>query len=938
MPALLMAGVLLILGLSSAGAAPAPDYNAVKPILREFCAGCHNDGDLEGEFSVETFRTLMRGGEDGPVVVPGQAAESLILKVLTGRSKPSMPPKGEPKPTAEQISLLEAWISGGARGPVPDQDHSLLSTLEVPEISSRTKALPAITAAAYSHDGKLLALARYADLELRPAVTEQKSRILSGHPGKINAVHFSKDDVWLVAASGIAGLRGEAALWKSATGERVRTFSGKHRDLLYDAEFSPDGSLLATAGYDRRILLWKVDTGEQVRVMEGHNGAIFDLAFNRDGTILASASADETVKLWRVADGERLDTLNQPQAAQFAVAFTPDDQFVAAAGADNRLRLWRLISRAQAAINPLLHARFAHEDDIVAMALSPDGRWLISSSADRTVKLWTMPDLEPAGVMGAQPDVGTALAVQPDSQSFLLGRMDGSSAAWPIQAEANADVKTSALPSQSNPKDEPQTATPAAASETVELSEAEPNGGTAQAQEVKVPSVISGTIGEAGDTDVFRFSSRAGEEWALEVNAARSKSKLDSRIEVLDAEGRPVERMVLQALRDSWFTFRGKDSTTPDDFRLQNWREMELNQYLFANGEVVKLWLYPRGPDSGFKVYPGFGQRHTYFGTTALSHPLGEPCYIVRPLSAGSKPNPNGLPVFHLYHDNDDDPSRRWGADSQLLFTAPADGQYLVRLRDVRGFGGKDFSYKLTVRPRQPDFQVSLEGQNPAISPGSGREFVLKAERLDGFEGAIRVDVEGLPAGFTASTPVVIEAGQNMAIGVVFAATNAAAPPTELAKATRLSASASIGGRQVTHPAGTLGEIKLGERAKVRVEILLDGAARPATAEPGQPLELTIAPGETITARVKASRVEFPGRIEFGTDDSGRNLPHGVYIDNIGLNGLLIVEEETERQFFITAAPWVAETTRSFHLLARADGSQASPWVTLRVRPHRGSP
>ena len=35
------------------------------------------------------------------------------------------------------------------------------------------------------------------------------------------------------------------------------------------------------------------------------------------------------------------------------------------------------------------------------------------------------------------------------------------------------------------------------------------------------------------------------------------------------------------------------------DFRLFNWEEMHLNEYLYANGEVVKLWLYPRGPDSG---------------------------------------------------------------------------------------------------------------------------------------------------------------------------------------------------------------------------------------------------------------------------------------------------------------------------------------------------
>ncbi len=73
---------------------------------------------------------------------------------------------------------------------------------------------------------------------------------------------------------------------------------------------------------------------------------------------------------------------------------------------------------------------------------------------------------------------------------------------------------------------------------------------------------------------------------------------------------------------------------------------MELNEYLYSGGEVVKLWLYPRGPDSGFKVYPGAGNRWTYFDTTPISHAMGEPAWIVRELAADESPAPNGLPVF----------------------------------------------------------------------------------------------------------------------------------------------------------------------------------------------------------------------------------------------------------------------------------------------------
>jgi hypothetical protein len=59
-------------------------------------------------------------------------------------------------------------------------------------------------------------------------------------------------------------------------------------------------------------------------------------------------------------------------------------------------------------------------------------------------------------------------------------------------------------------------------------------------------------------------------------------------------------------------------------------------------------------------------------------------------------------------------------------------------------------------------------------------------------------------------------------------------------------------------------------------------------------------------------------------------------VDNIGLNGLLIVEDQTEREFFITAARKARPGTRLFHLRANGDGGQCSQPVLLRIL--EGSP
>ena len=173
-------------------------------------------------------------------------------------------------------------------------------------------------------------------------------------------MHFTPDGTRLVTASGVAGLGGVAAIWNVADGALVRQFEG-HRDILYDAELSPDGKRLATCGYDKKIELWDADSGKPLRTLEGHTGAVYDVAFSPDSRFLVSASADDTCKVWRVEDGQRMDTLPQPLKAEYTCTFSPDGRTIVAAGADNNIRVWQFVSRDKPEINPMVIARFAHE-------------------------------------------------------------------------------------------------------------------------------------------------------------------------------------------------------------------------------------------------------------------------------------------------------------------------------------------------------------------------------------------------------------------------------------------------------------------------------------------------------------------------------------------------------------------------------------------------
>jgi WD40 repeat protein len=911
-----------------------PSYEQdVAPILRTYCAGCHNDRDAEAEFSVERFATLKQGGAaEGEAIAPGDPAGSVMIQRIESSDGDHMPPSDEPQVPAADLATLKAWIAAGAAPPATDT--SILETLVVPTLPASTGPRP-VTAAAVTADGSRLAVATGGEVNVfrveagRPGGSPVVS--IADGPAVVKSLHFNHDGTRLVIAGGITGLRGTAEIRDAASGKSIMSVGG-HRDLLYDAELSPDEATLATAGYDRSVKLWSVADGSLQRSIDVHNAAVFDLAWHPTGKVLASASADETVKLWRAADGVRLDTLGQPQGEVAGVAFTTDGSHVLAAGRDKRIHMWRLISLEKPAINPPVQSRFAHEAPITVMAMAADGQQLITAAEDRSVSVWSLPDLQLVGEYLRQPDI-VSVAV-PLADGFLLGRMDGSLDAVPLVSARAEDRPAAPPPAITAAGSSSESAQPSVAESTA-VQEREANDDAASAQQVAAAATITGTIGRPGDTDCFRFSARQGETVVIEVNAGRSKSRLDSKLEVLDATGRLVERVQLQAVRDSWFTFRGKNSTESDDFRLHNWEEMELDEYVYANGEVVKLWLYPRGPDSGFIVYPGEGTRHTFFGTSAITHALGEPAWVVKPLAPGADPEANGLPVFRLYYENDDESNARLGRDSLIEFMPPADGDYIVRLSDVRDFGAEgnpqDFRYMLTLRPQQPGFTVAVEGKSPKLGPGGCRELMFRADRLDGFDGPIRIEVDGLPPGFTFHGPIEIEAGQRRARGVIAAAKDAADPDEAAEEQVRVRAVADINGREVVQDLGTLGAITLGEPPKFAAKIV-PAATSSVVERPGEPLEFTIRPGETITAKVLVDRGEFKEPIGFGSNAAAdRNLPHGVFVDNIGLNGLLVVEGESEREFFLTAAPMTRPGRRLFHLWTGAGGGQATLPVWLNV-------
>ena len=108
----------------------------VRPIFAEHCYECHSGTakPLQGGLQLDTLSGIRRGGDSGPLLVPGQPTESLLIEAVRCEGfELEMPPAG--KLAESLISRLEMWVEMGA--PLPDAEVELVESAPVPPTAQR---------------------------------------------------------------------------------------------------------------------------------------------------------------------------------------------------------------------------------------------------------------------------------------------------------------------------------------------------------------------------------------------------------------------------------------------------------------------------------------------------------------------------------------------------------------------------------------------------------------------------------------------------------------------------------------------------------------------------------------------------------------------------------------------------------------------------------
>lgn len=88
----------------------------VAPVLVKQCAGCHDAMQPDGNLSMITLESLLRGGANGAPIIAGEGAASLLVRKLKGRDIEGQPmPLGKPPLPPEVIATIEKWIDQGVK-------------------------------------------------------------------------------------------------------------------------------------------------------------------------------------------------------------------------------------------------------------------------------------------------------------------------------------------------------------------------------------------------------------------------------------------------------------------------------------------------------------------------------------------------------------------------------------------------------------------------------------------------------------------------------------------------------------------------------------------------------------------------------------------------------------------------------------------------------
>jgi WD40 repeat protein/energy-coupling factor transporter ATP-binding protein EcfA2 len=194
--------------------------------------------------------------------------------------------------------------------------------------------------------------------------------------------HFSRSGNHLVLNGGSDQV-GSLVVFDGMNGEELWIDEASHRKVVFDCDFSPDETLLATASLDMTCMIWNIETGDQFVQPLHHSAGLWNCRFSLDQTKLIASDYSSNVVIWDVNKGTLLQHTFGQEAPILNIAATENPDEIIVALLNGKIVLWDIKRRNR------LPVLFTHNGEIKNSLLLPGDR-LVTSGQDAKVKVWDL--------------------------------------------------------------------------------------------------------------------------------------------------------------------------------------------------------------------------------------------------------------------------------------------------------------------------------------------------------------------------------------------------------------------------------------------------------------------------------------------------------------------------------------------------------------------